>query len=271
VQRRRAGVHQPVGPLGLYLRRRAQRAHVRRQLQGGAVGRGGQPAALALRAGQPEVPGGHVGEAAVTQDRYREGGDQGGRVARDLAPSAAGRQQEDHRGQDQDHSHGLERRRGAEDQARRDREPDRDRGPPEQHGQPRHDQRVEPDIRHDHLFHLQLIGVQQDRGDGHGRQPPGGAAAQQHDVQDDGHRQARQALQDDDDRQAAERQDDLQQQPVPERVGAGVDAVQVFEGVNVDQRGVVRDLGQDPQHQTGGQEHRHQPVTAQQHERPGGP
>ena len=58
------------------------------------------------------------------------------------------------------------------------------RWPPEQHRKPGHDQRLEPHVRHDHLLHLELVGVQQHRRDGQRRQPAEAAAAQQDQVEE---------------------------------------------------------------------------------------
>ena len=209
-----------------------------------------------LPPGQPEVPGRGVGDAAVAQDRQHERDDQGGR---DGAASGASRRRppagRPAAGRTRSSPSCLtvadapRIRPAATANARGDHRP------PEQHGQPRHDQRLEPHVGHDRLFHLQLVGVQQHRRGGQRRQPAGDAAAQQHDVQSDGHGQAEQVLDRGDRAQVADQQDDFSSTRVPERVGAGRRAVQVLERVDVDQRGLVGELGQHPQHQPGGQQH----------------
>src|SRR6185437_8421813 len=49
---------------------------------------------------------------------------------------------------------------------------------------------------------------------------------------------------------------------VPERFGAGGRAVELLERLDVDQRGMGGGARQDAQHETGGQQDGHQPVTA---------
>ena len=66
-------------------------------------------------------------------------------------------------------------------------------------------------------------------------------------------------------------QDAAQDDHVPHRVGTRRGAVEVLERVHVDERGLVGDLGEYPEHQPGQQQQADQPVAAEQGGQPGGP
>ena len=268
VQRRVLGVLQPVRAVGLGARARAHLAQVGGQLEGRAVRGHRQPAQVLVRAGgQPEVAGHVQGAGAVDEDRQDERRDQDRRLAQDPPPAAVdGQDQVGHRGQHQDLADLVDRGRGAQDQAGHDREPRRHHRPPQQDHQPRDDHGLEQHVGHDHLLHLELIGVQQYRRGGHCRQPAGRAPADQDRVQRHRHGQAHQVLEHRHRAQVGDRQHDLEQHLVPERVGAGPFLVQVLERVDVEQRRVIRHEGQHAQDHARDQQQRDQPVPAQQHQ-----
>ena len=255
---------QPVRAVRLLARGGAERPHRRGQGQRGAVGRGDHPADRGLPAGQPEVAVVHIGSAAVEQDRQHEGHGQRGSGGDRAAHPARGDGQVEDGGHDQQLADLVHGGRQAEDHPGHGGQPDGHRRPPEQQAQAGHDHRLEPDVRHDRLLDLDLVGVQQHRRHRHGGQPAAGPAAHQQHVQ--GHRdgQAQQVLGQRDEAHAAEDQDGPEHQRVPERVSPGRRPVQVLQRVHVDQGGLVGDLRRDPQRQPGGQQHRQQPVPGQQ-------
>ena len=218
-------------------------------------------------AGREEVPGDQVVDGAVGKDRQDEGRAQGGRPAQGPPPAAAEREHVDHRGQQQRLAHLGEDDRGAQHQATgQDRPPARGR-PPQQDGQAGHDQRLEPDVRHEHLLDLDLVGVEQQRRRGQRGQPARAAAAQQQQVDDHGHGQAKQMLDGGDGVEVGDREDRPQRPLVADRVHAGRVVVQVPGRVDVEQHRPVGDLGEHPEHQPRGQQRGGQPVPPQQ--RPG--
>ena len=265
--RRLGVVVQPVRAEQQLLRRvRAERPLVPGQPQGGAVrglrhpavdgaGRvGGQREAVQLRVGVVPVTG--------RQNRQREGQAQQPGLLEPRPPAWRHDQQVAQRGQDEDLADLPGGGRGAQGQASHHDQPRRRGGPPEQRDHAGHDQRLEHDVGHDVLLDLQLVGIEQDRGGGQGRQPARHAAAQQQQVDGDGHAQAQQVLYDRDHVQVAEREHRLERQLVAGRVVAGVGVQQVLGRVDVEQRRAVGDLGEDAQHQAGREQYGEQPVLA---------
>ena len=167
---------QPVRAVGLLARGGAERPDRGGQGERGAVGRGDHPADGGLPDGQLEVTVVHVGNAGVKDDRQRERHGQRDHGGDRAAHAPRGDQHVERGGHDQQLADLVHGGREAEDQSGRRDQPDGHRRPPEQHGQAGHDHRLEPDVRHDRLLDLDLIGVQQHRRHGHGGQPPAGPA-----------------------------------------------------------------------------------------------
>jgi len=65
---------------------------------------------------------------------------------------------------------------------------------PEEDGEAGGDEGLEGDVGHDGLFHLELVGVQEEGGGGDGGGPAGGVAADEGGVEGQGHGQAEQVL-----------------------------------------------------------------------------
>ena len=166
------------------------------------------------------------------------------------APPPAGRaEQHERQHRDDQHLPHLTDVNGhAEQQATRGQLPAARLAAPEQGRDARHNQGLEGDVRHDRLLGLQLITVQQDGGRGHGGRPAPYAAPDEHGVQRAGHRQAEKVLKRGDSRQSARMLQRPQRSPVAERV-LSQKAAQVPVRVDVEQRGPVSELGQDPERQ----------------------
>jgi len=211
---------------------------------------------------QEEVPGEQVGHCAVGQDRRGERRAQGGRRAERLPPTAAGHDQVDHRGHDQRLAHLSDRGRGSEHDPGCDGAPPADGRTPEQDREPRHDQCLEPGARHDGLLGLHLVGVEQDRRDGGRGEPPRDTAPQQQQVDDHGHGQAKQMLNRRDRVEVGEEKDRPQRALVADRVHTA-SVIQIPGGIDVEQRRTVGELGQQAEHQAGGQQRGGQPVPPQ--------
>ncbi len=213
-----------------------------------------------------------VRRAAVGQDRDHERDDQGHALAGDLPPAAAhGQHQVDQRRDDQHLADLPDRRRYAQDQPGRHRCAGGQLRPPQQHGQGRDDRRLEPDVGHDHLFHLDLVRIQQHRRRRDRGQPPGRSPPPHYRVQQDAQGQADQVLDHRHGAHVTEHQHDLEDDLVAERVRARRGVVEVLQRVDVDQRGVVGDHGQDPQHQADGHQGGQEPVPPDQADGAGQP
>ncbi len=202
----------------------------------------------------------HVVPEADHQDGQREGGTQRDGLDQLAAPARDGDQHVDQRGQDEDLADLADGRRRAQGQPGSEHHPQPGPGPPEQAGQPRDDQCLERRIGHDRLLDLELVGVQQDRRRGQGGQPARHAAAAQDEVQRHGHGQAEQVLHRHHHGQRAHLEEELQGQLIAGGVIARVRPEQVLDRVDEQQRGMVGQLGEDPQHQPGGQQDGQQPV-----------
>ena len=266
LERRAGGVVEAIrAEPGRELTRRAQRPLVARQLQRLAVGGERHPPvdrAGRIR-GQRELPDLHV--VAQAHQQYGQGersADQGG-VAQRAPPPGSHDGHVDHRGHDEDLAGLPHRRRAAEQHPGPQHHPQQRPGPPQQHHQAGHHQRLEQNVRHDGLFHLQLVAVQQHRSGSQRCQPPRRALAEQQRVQRHRHPQSQQMLDGGHRARVRHREEGPQHELVAGRIVARVGAEQVLDRVDVEQRGTVGDLREDPQHQPGGQQHGQQPVTAQ--------
>ena len=149
-------------------------------------------------------------------------------------------------------------------------------GLPEQQDDPGHQQRLEQHVGHDRLFGVQLVGVEQHRRHRQRGEPARHAAAQHQHVERGRHGHPDDVLQQGHEGQVGDHQHRAQhQQRVAERVErspVGVVEVgpeDVLLRVDEQQRGLVPELGDDAQHQPGGQQQPEHPVPA--HDVHGGP
>ncbi len=124
------------------------------------------------------------------------------------------------------------------------------------------DQGLEPDVGHDVLLDLDLVGVEQYRGDGDRREPARCVLADQDDVDRTGHGQAEQVLDGGDGAEVADREYRLERRLVPDRVGSWIGVVQVLDRVDVEQGRMVRELCRHAQREPGGYQDDQQPVSA---------
>ncbi len=180
---------EPVNALGLLGWRRAELALVGRQRDRGAVGRRGEAASDAAFVGKLELPGLRLGDRAVADDGEREGGEQGQCAERAFSAALDRHGDEDKRGEDENLADLANGRGKAEDQAAQSDHPHRRVRPPQQHYQAGHGESLEPQVRHDRLLDLDLISVEQDRGDGERAEPARYAPAEQQGIDGDRDRQ----------------------------------------------------------------------------------
>ena len=243
-------------------RRRADRPFVGGHLQRRAVRALRQPPVdgAPRRGGERELVGDHVLTEGERGDGDGERGAEDHRLEQLAPPARHHDQHVDHGGDDQDLADLGDGCAGAEGQAARRDPPGSRLGPPQQQRQTRDDQGLEPDVRHDGLLDLHLVGVEQDRCGREGGQPARCAAAQQEQVQDHGHGQADEVLDHRDRIEVAPGQQHLEDHVVAERIVAGPGAEQVLETVDVQQGGLVRGQREAAQDQPGQQQHRDQPV-----------
>ena len=261
-QRRLRTVHERVvAELERVLASRAQPLLVGRKFQRMAVGGQYDPAVQLVGAlvGQPEMPGDRQRRRAVSQDGQQESGGEHCPEPQLDPPPTDRDEQIDRGGQDEDLADLPDGGGGAQRQAAGDARPGPGPALPEQDDQPRHDERLEQDIGHNALLHLELIAIEQDGRCGQSREHAGSAAPQQHHVQGHGHSQAKQVLHRGDHVQVAYEKDRLQQGTIAQRVVAA-GQVQVPDRVAEEQGGTVGGLREDAQRQARRQQHRQQPV-----------
>ena len=250
------------------LARRAQRSLIGREFHRTAVGGQHDPAVQLVRplVGEPEMSGQHEGRRAIGQDGQEEGGTEHCCLPEPEPPPPDRCEQVDRGWHDEDLADFPDGGGAAECEPSGGEHPGPGRGLPEQDDQPGHDERLEQDIGHDALLHLELVAIEQDGRHRKGGEQAGGAAAQQRGIQGNGHCQAEQVLHGGNHVQVADEKDWLQQDPVAQRVVAPR-LVQVPDRVAEEQRGAVGGLRQDAQDKAAGQQDRQQPVPPQQRAR----
>ncbi|MGO9780191.1 MAG: hypothetical protein ACLPQY_10565 [Streptosporangiaceae bacterium] len=244
-------------------RRRAQRALIRGQLEGRAVGghRGPPVQHVAAARGQREPVTGDRRDRHIAQHRDGEAGDGHGQIAKPTPPAPRDQDREDNRRDDEQLTDLPDVSGEPQHQRSRRQPPEARPGAPQQDGEAGEDEGLEGDVGHDGLLHLELVGVQQDGGRREGGGPAGRATADEQSVDGDAHGQAEQVLEAGHHGQVAQPQDGLEQDVVADRVGPAA-AGQVLVGVDVEERGPVGDLGDHAQPEPRGQHYEQRPMTA---------
>ncbi len=263
-----------VGGAALAWFRRADQLLLRRQVQLRTVGDDGRApvegtavgTADAQRAGPVQVVQRVAEQAEGEPADQRAGGDQPAPPAGARPPTRC--QQHERRSRnDQRHADDAHHyRRGQHDPGQRGELRAR-RAPPGQHVDRGQQQHLEQQIGHDVVLDLHLIGVQHNRCAGQRRDPGPDAETPQQCVDPEAEGEAEQVLHRRHEGQAADREQRPQEQLVADRVDAAgeerTDVVEVAEGVDVEQRGPVGQLHDDPQCQSDEQKQRQQPVPAE--------
>src|SRR5262245_47341622 len=199
---------------------------------------------------------GHVsdhGDREPCGDRKRPG--------QHSSPAAADGNHEEQRGQEQDLADLADRGRGAEQHSRCDNrsqlwsvaagEQQRDAGD---------DRGLEPDVRHDVLLDLDLVRVEQQRGDGDRGEPAWHCPAEQDQVDRRRDRQAKQVLDGGHRAQVADRENRPERRFVADRVGSRIGVIQVLDRVDIQQGRLIGDLGRHPQRKACSHQGDQQPV-----------